>query len=61
MLLTEHHSKRVYPHTHQVLPKLHSHHHVGGEDEDEEDEEEDQGWWRDVHYVQGGPISLVFG
>merc|ERR1719264_780177 len=38
----EHHSKRVYPHTHQVLPKLHSHHHKSQDDDDDEDEEEEE-------------------
>ena len=49
--VTEHHSKRVYPHTHQVLPKLHSHHRKSQDDDDEEEEEEEeeddeaeQGW-----------------
>ena len=53
--VTEHHSKRVYPHTHQVLPKLHSHHHKSqdddDEDEEEEEEEQEQGWHDERAYV----------
>ena len=39
--VAEYHSKRVYPHTHQVLPKLHSHHHKAQDDDEDEEEEEE--------------------
>ena len=39
--VAEYHSKRVYPHTHQVLPKLHSHHHKSQDDDEDEEEEEE--------------------
>ena len=40
--VAEHHSKRVYPHTHQLLPKLHSHHHKVQDDEEEEDDDDNE-------------------